>query len=984
MQDPTSGDLLLDEGQVQEAVSWAQQGLSAAVAGELPQGDPKRLLGSILARFDETIYKIYDNALKGAGQSEPARRSAIRMKDLARSVAMSELSDVGLRFSDAGMSARGWANVRYALADRGIRTMDDLSAAIAQNPVLAAQVAGASGGPGGVLSGPPTIYGSADTGYYLLGGGSGRGGAGRRSGSLWSGQFGRSLYSAYIAKRFWSWTAAPVFQEMGTYAEARGEIDPLGYYGRPGSLSFAGAAGMAGRAEALGLWSGQGAYETFGAFSDFGNVAMDTGTAGSRLWSAARIGGTTAILGGLLGSEAAMGMLGISAVSGAAPAAAILGGGVLGSQLALEGLNTVMPAIAPNYWKQDATLGSAFRTAGRLGYLVNYGARSLVGRGDEYLARSWERAPEFMSWLRGPISDPQVEAVREAAETLARDYNLPVGDAASFYAQMQRFQGAPISPGTDAYDITARMLAAARTEGVAPTTLGGEASAYAEALGAVPGTPGFLTAMDRYRGMSASERWLAMERFGRQAGMAGMLAPYLGSSRAAQSLVRRFGVETQTQAQVAQTLLASAAEYGADLGSPASYRLTPAGPTPVPLSEALVQFGGTLTPHQARLSADVGSRLMAAGVTPLRALQAAQNLGVTSSAAAGAFASYFDVSSQYDQVSPGMAEQLLRASQVPAPYQANLIAQIAQPMMAAGMANPLVSISDMGLTTPQLNLAGDMARGDLGAWSYASYHGGTLAGRFFNPSGQPITRTDFGSFVGMAYQQWLQYGNQSALMAMTGVDPNAAPTQQAAQFFGSSDMEAMRAWGAGGSYARTQLHRERMAGYQLAGAGIALQGVQLRREYLWGAGGSWDAPVPGSLWAMQDRARALQHQAQMASYSFSLERMDTAQSFARQRDAITRRRMDISAEYQLQSMDFSYQTALMQRDWARQDWEYQDKMGGLEFGWALQDINEAIRTSGGRQRRRLVQQRNRMATRYGLQRQHTEEQRGLQEELWAR
>ena len=83
-------------------------------------------------------------------------------------------------------------------------------------------------------------------------------------------------------------------------------------------------------------------------------------------------------------------------------------------------------------------------------------------------------------------------------------------------------------------------------------------------------------------------------------------------------------------------------------------------------------------------------------------------------------------------------------------------------------------------------------------------------------------------------------------------------------------------------------------------------------------------------------------------------------------------------------MGFQYQGFQQQEAWTRQDWQFQDTQNAMQFGWSMEDVNEQIRYSSGRQRRDLIRQRDRMTASHNLQEEQTDTQRSRQEQLWAR
>lgn len=88
--------------------------------------------------------------------------------------------------------------------------------------------------------------------------------------------------------------------------------------------------------------------------------------------------------------------------------------------------------------------------------------------------------------------------------------------------------------------------------------------------------------------------------------------------------------------------------------------------------------------------------------------------------------------------------------------------------------------------------------------------------------------------------------------------------------------------------------------------------------------------------------------------------------------------------YTMWRRGFARETEMLQRAWTREDWGIQAARSGIEFGWALEDIEEAIRYSTGLQRRRLLRERQRLITRYGWQQEDRERAQERQEEIWRR
>jgi hypothetical protein len=410
----------------------------------------------------------------------------------------------------------------------------------------------------------------------------------------------------------------------------------------------------------------------------------------------------------------------------------------------------------------------------------------------------------------------------------------------------------------------------------------------------------------------------------------------------------------------------------------------------------VAQMAEQYGPYQSQMASQLANRLVSFNVAPEMALGMAGIAGISNEAQLGAATSYLGLAQQFGYSSPEAAQSLVMASQAVNPYQAGLVAQMAEPMFRAGMgpgalASFSTQVGELGLSNQDMTMMSLMAKGDLGAWSWQSYNGGWIGGRFTDQAGNPIYQRDFRSFLSMGIAQGID-GNpfaQQAFFQNVGgaLAPAVIPTAQSvADWFGTGDTEAAQAWISGGLEGRTALHRERMYGYQMAGIGVGFQQLALQREYLWGAnqGGTWDNPAAGSMWGLQDQMRAMQYQAQIANFGFNLERMDTGNQFAIQQENLQYERMNANWDFQRWNRGFDYAGMLLQRQWAQEDWQYQDTMRGLSFGWSLEDVNEAIRMSSGRERSKLVRQRERMVLQNNLQEEQVETGRSRQEETWAR
>ncbi|HZW04400.1 MAG TPA: hypothetical protein VFF68_10760, partial [Anaerolineaceae bacterium] len=268
-----------------------------------------------------------------------------------------------------------------------------------------------------------------------------------------------------------------------------------------------------------------------------------------------------------------------------------------------------------------------------------------------------------------------------------------------------------------------------------------------------------------------------------------------------------------------------------------------------------------------------------------------------------------------------------------------------------------------------------IASGDQRAASYWSWKsGGPWSWRATDPWGQPIQNTS-----GSGLYKYL-LGNLSKLPGTQGV--SFLSSQKFAQtLLGTSNPEIVQAFQDKGFMGLQRLSAQKSYEAQMAGVGVQLKGIALQEEFYWGAG-SWDSPAAGSMWALEDQATARQRQSQAQDFTVAARRLEMSNQFAVKRENLTLQRMNVSNAYNLWQMDFNRTAALQQRGWTLQDWAYQDTVRGLNNQWGMEDINEAIRFSSGRERRQLVRQRERMAVSQNLEGEQVDRQRERQEETW--
>jgi len=417
------------------------------------------------------------------------------------------------------------------------------------------------------------------------------------------------------------------------------------------------------------------------------------------------------------------------------------------------------------------------------------------------------------------------------------------------------------------------------------------------------------------------------------------------------------------------------------------------------------QIGGGLLAQQ-----------MAPWLTPEVSTRIAQQYGITNMGAIGAYVGAANVFQQYGGNLQAFAG--IRGGQVVSfadafgqlanqfgPVRMPMLTNLVQPLLQAGMpvtqmdaAMSIFGRGMAGLTNRQFGLGMQILGGDLGAASFASWNqpqvlgtlGMSVAGnRFFTQAGQPIYETGGRDFMNLMAARGINFqlpGGPMSAAFMTG----GARGMQWALF--NQQWETQQAqWGIQGQ--QLDISRQQLASQQ------------------------W---YQQASWPLENRQRQLQYQAQMANFAYQGQRMELSNRYAIEQEGISWQRLmgqqnmsNVMADINRQQFylgrerqqwqfafardtsmtqrgwtqqDWSYdaQMRAMQQGWTREDWAYNEQMRNMQFGWNMQDINEAIRYSHGRERKRLVRQRERMGIQFGLEGEQIETQETRQETLWQK
>jgi len=120
------------------------------------------------------------------------------------------------------------------------------------------------------------------------------------------------------------------------------------------------------------------------------------------------------------------------------------------------------------------------------------------------------------------------------------------------------------------------------------------------------------------------------------------------------------------------------------------------------------------------------------------------------------------------------------------------------------------------------------------------------------------------------------------------------------------------------------------------------------------------------MWGIEDRQTALQRGYQMQQFGFQEQQMDISDWYFKAGQALSREQLLGQADWTKASMGRAHERRQIRFDWQAEDIAFQGAKTGLEFGWQMEDIEESMRYATGRQRRQLMQQRERATVRYGM------------------
>ncbi|MFM8323156.1 MAG: hypothetical protein ACKOC5_19770, partial [Chloroflexota bacterium] len=288
-------------------------------------------------------------------------------------------------------------------------------------------------------------------------------------------------------------------------------------------------------------------------------------------------------------------------------------------------------------------------------------------------------------------------------------------------------------------------------------------------------------------------------------------------------------------------------------------------------------------------------------------------------------------------------------------------------------------------TGQQMDMVGRIVSGDMGAQSWAAWNNPAMladlglnpdAFRWNNPTGRPTWETSGADFMrlGMArYRAGYVLNTPFAQLAQSVEYGMAGPNTNTAQMLlGTHNAGLANAFLEGGTVGMQRYMTQANWGFQLQGFDLQLDQMDAAQGYT------------RRMWGFEDQQRQMQYRNQMADFAYSRQRLEVNREFGERQESLSWERMTKGQEYQRWERAFNYQTGLMQRGWAREDWDFQDTTRGLNRAWDAEDLNEAIRFSTGRERRKLLRQRDRQTISNNLEDEQIDTQRERQEQLWGR
>ncbi len=921
--DQWNTQVTMSAGNIQSAHGIAQTAAANAMRGNLPTNP--------IARVATIQERIINNALKGVEEfvdkqiqegvsPDIARANGEKFRQVVKHFADAAAKVVGQTLTEEyGVQPSDVSAARYGAVY--LKNREEVSALLERSPEARRQLGGRT--PEQVASSGEEFTVIDEEGRPFDIGSYGKYNRYRgngRQGGLWGGRMGSLMYGAYLLQREWQMA----FGQTTQAADAYGKYMENFAFSLPEGVS-AGSTdiGFNTRQELGSIAEGRAAYQTFGSFMELPYYLSRNNPAASRLLTTAK-----ASAGLIMNTQTTAAMMAMAGGEGSMMAAAgsmlgtagLIGGGLLlGTQAAFEGYNAFLKPEGA----EDLSLGGMFRDARALS--IRESAREkLAGR---YYGASYPQRPDSMKGMN-PYTWQYYKS-----KTWYSDEEMQSVVSKDDWRLLQSYNTPPVVE-----HLTGMAVNIAAETAEAPETVASGLSMQKTLLGAEP---------DEERGQKISRA--AMSRgvaSGQQMNEAARYAAGFGYKPGTPEFIRAFeqyGFLTDPK-QLAEMMGRSqkTAMFGSQLNAM------------MPNQERYQGFGEDLVSRY-------GMDQMKTGLT----------------------ASYAQVMQTFGPALDAFGwEQAAAFGSTTTPYVGRAATQAMELGGIAGLGQSdigSIGAAFSGMNTQDAFLMDRVLGGDLRAASHQAWQNGSFGSRLFDRSGNSIWETN-----GSMAIQWAR-ANSSRLTTGAWAKGNQSDRSLAAILTGSNNNRILDTFMQSGTRGIEALSRIDQANASAALAGIQMRGLELQENFLWGAssGGKWNAPTAHSSWGIEDQLLSLQHQSTLASFADQQQRMTLSNQFAIRREDNQSQRMNASHQFSQWQWSASYNQFNQQQAWAREDWQYQDTTRQLNFGWQMEDLNEAIRFSSGRERKRLVRQRDRAALSQNLEEGQVETQRDRQEQLWA-
>ena len=926
-----NGNMTVTPEAVKKSTALAQEAWNHAFnSGPMPTGDANDFAATLRSRINKFLLsyvKEVEGRVRGTPNEMEERTMAAHVKELAGQQTDEKLGAInhvlGTNRTDITRTSHG--------STGRAKTQEQLDQIKNADPAIAGKLAGVDETE--LLQGEDTIL-TGDYGSYTFGGkgggGSSRSTSSSRSGNgYWSGKLGKALYGLYLTKRMWNMTAGPGEAEAERYEQGIGNE-----YERAAAFGGGTADNRASRQSVTQERAQLAASQVYGGLSDVGYVLSPNGGL-SRTGQYLGLGmglGSTVYMGAQVGEQMKM----------ISPETA----GKLGKVGMFVGAETMTLGVGMEVYNQLFQQGRPVMSIGGAGQDLAAGMATLRARG-EYNQKTTGNTTSIRSGapaMRGGNLGPY-----QVAEPTAED----------LWDQLRPEEKAVITASTRRW-------------------MGGD------------------TGAERLRGLNDLLSTNAYETVEQSAAGNSILHQVFGDDYS-DAMAQAFGSQAARLGVGTQGLSSGAVQYasqsGAKRGTNAFQQLFDAFAYKNDLGEQ-----DTLSFVAGRQS-QLGNQLQAL----MPANSTYENLGVNMAKtmsipqiynASSAITGY---QSFNGTASPTMMQNLGYAAGRMNQYVGGVVSDAASALSVQGVnyASSYGLLSQAGMTNQQADVFSSYMNGDMGRMSWEGWKTGNPAFRLQDQSGRSVFETNGGAALEtMAY--WAR--NKDQFVAGSGSFLNGFPfsgnkNAQASWMFGFDNnnlsplqSEINDAYISGGTRDVGLLQNQKSYDAQMASAGIQSAGIALQENYLWGskAGGSWDNPTTGSSWGIENRQLALSQRSQQADFTEQQRRMVSQNQYAIQSENISLQRMNTSNAYNNWQTGFNYQGFQQQEAWTRQSWGLQDQSTAMQNSWSMEDINDAIRYSSGRDRRKLITQRDRMTATQNLQAEGTDNARSNQETTWAR